>query len=634
MIAHIDRMWMLPPFKKTLEKRQREKPLLSQLDECVQNLFRDATSPGLNLETLNHTGARPILSARINRSHRLILAPLAKTEVGLLYFDNHDEAYHWVDRNRSDLPTMFVKVGEVARGAPLSAVLARVPTVLADEETPLVLASAEQFSRMLAEGITRYLTFLDEEQQRLVDLKSTGLLLVKGGAGTGKTAVALHRVLNLARQPPLLGPGRVLYLCFNNLLANIVLQLLNSLCNGAIPPEIEVKTFHTWCYEFICRSGRPFPKVDEEACEQTVFRAFGRLTPEHRTALGKYDGRFVADEIEQVIKHNGLPNLEAYVNFNRRGRREGLKRPAREAVWAIHQRAQEYQHEQGICRNCDVPLLALDALEASSEPLQYRAVIIDEGQDCSPVMIRLARRLVAEENGSLTVFADPAQAIYDCGFQWTQRELRPAGGNVRWLRSNYRSTQEIFDLARPLLEGHEDLKEDLAQMERPTRHGLRPQLLVATDEAELRSELLERIGRATTSYPPNQIGVLGATWDSLERFASVLTEHGVPAQVFRGRDARIRLDDPTVKLVSIHSAKGWDFPLVFLIGLTPWALGGVREADSPETRRTFYVALTRASEQLMIGAIYDCYHPVLDLLDSDHYDVDGSRGREWGLMHT
>lgn len=239
MLTRIDRLWMLPPFKKALEKRQREKTLMSQLDECVQSLFLNATSRGLNLETLHNTGEQLILSARINSSHRLILAPVTKTEVGLLYFDNHDEAYQWVDRNRSNLPTMLSKVGEVARGIPLSTVLAPMPAVLANEETPLAIASAKQFREMLADGVARYLTFLDDEQRRLVDLRSTGLLLVKGGAGTGKTAVAIHRVLKIAKQPTLLGPSRVLYLCFNNLLARVVHQLFMVLCTGSLLTQVK-----------------------------------------------------------------------------------------------------------------------------------------------------------------------------------------------------------------------------------------------------------------------------------------------------------------------------------------------------------------------------------------------------------
>ncbi|MBI4494284.1 MAG: UvrD-helicase domain-containing protein [Chloroflexi bacterium] len=626
-ITRIDRMWMLPPFKKALEKRQRETTLLVQLNECVDQLFRDPTHSGLNLETLHHTGDCQILSARITRASRLILTPLAKTEVGLLYFDNHAEAYQWVDRNRNAVPTMLTRTREVQRGVPLSASFNLVPVVQADEASPLAIASAEQFRRMVDDGVARYLTFLDEEQRRLAELNVAGLLLVKGGAGTGKTAVAIHRVLDLVRQPALIHPNRVLYLCFNSVLARVVRQLLRVLCHGAVPGEVEVKTFHAWCREFLNEVSGSTPQVDDERCQQAVYRAFGQLAPEARAALGELDGQFVDEEIEQVIEHNGLASLEQYLGFSRQGRRVSLKRAARAAVWEVHERAQRYQADKRLCRWSDLPLLALAALEARPDPPQYRAVVIDEGQDCSPVMVRLARRLVAQAGGSLTVFADPAQAIYECGFQWTQHELRPAGGNVRWLRKTYRTTHEIFELARPLLDGHEGLQDDLAQMERPARRGARPCLVVSADEQELRAELVERVARAAAERPLHQVAVLAAAWRVLEELAAALEERNVPAQFVSLRRGAVRIDAPAVKLLTIQSAKGLDFPVVFVVGPGRGELGGLERAQLPETRRTLYVALTRASEALTIGAVYGRHHPLLEVLDAQCYQVEGSHGR-------
>src|SRR4051812_37448947 len=230
-VTRCERIWVLPPFQKEWAKRQRETLLLRQLDECVDQLFRDPTQPGLNLETLGNTGAQPIFSARISLSNRLILTPLGRTELGLLYFDAHDDAYRWVNRHRQTLPTMLARMAEVARDTPLGAALTGIPAVRADEDEPLALASAAQFRQMVDEGVARYLTFLDDEQRRIAQWPGGGLLLVKGGAGTGKTAVALHRLLYLAQQPPLLGTDRVLYLCYTNLLAQVARELLAALCH-------------------------------------------------------------------------------------------------------------------------------------------------------------------------------------------------------------------------------------------------------------------------------------------------------------------------------------------------------------------------------------------------------------------
>lgn len=618
---------MLPPFQKQLRKRERETALLGQLDACVARLFQNPTGPGLNLETLHHTGSLPVLSARVSRSYRLILVPLAKTEVGLVYFDNHDEAYRWVDRNRDDLPTMLSKTREVMPRAPLSASLDLVPAVRATEESPLAVASAEQFRRLFTEGIARYLAYLDDEQRALAELSVKELLVIKGAAGTGKTAVAIHRVLNLARQPVLFGPTRVLYLCYNSVLAQTVQQVMAALCFGALPRHVEVATFHSWCLRLLRKFDGDAPKADDQACRKAVLQALRELPAERRAALGDHGEDFVDEEITQVVLHNGLASLQQYLDFSRHGR-PSLKRAAREVVWEVWERARQYQSERGICRWSELPLRALRVLEACPYAPQYRGVVIDEGQDCSPTMVRLARRLVAE-GGALTVLADPAQTIYPCGFQWTQQELRPSGGNVRWLRNNYRITREVYALARSLLDGLDDLREEVARMQPPVRSGPRPVLVAARDEQEMRAEAVERIGAALSECQPQHLAVLGGTWPLLEAIGEALKQRGLPVQVVkpaRGRGT-VRIQEPSVKLLTIQSAKGLDFPRVFLLGPRSRDLGGVERADLPETRRTLYVALTRASEALTVLLPYGEHHPLLELLDDQCYEIQGACGR-------
>ena len=106
-VTSVREAWMLPPFLKQLQKRQREQVLLEQLADCLDRLYDDPRHAGLNLETLNTNTARPVLSARIDRGNRLILTPLSASQVGLLYFDGHDEAYNWVRRQGGRLSTML-----------------------------------------------------------------------------------------------------------------------------------------------------------------------------------------------------------------------------------------------------------------------------------------------------------------------------------------------------------------------------------------------------------------------------------------------------------------------------------------------------------------------------------------------
>jgi superfamily I DNA/RNA helicase len=528
------------------------------------------------------------------------------------------------------MQTMLGRTEEAVRNIPVSAYATAAPVIRCDEEDPVALQQAEQFRAMLREGIARYLTYLDPEQQGIAKINARGLLLVKGGAGTGKTAVAIHRVKWLADRPvlPGAGPERVLYLCYNRVLANTVSQLLDVLYAGSVPDTVVVNTFHTWCAEFLARAGVTIPSLDEGRCRDAVRMAFGRVTPGHRPALAGLRWYFVADEIEQVIKYNGIVGREDYLAFSRH-KRPGIKNPTREAIWAIYERARDYELEWNVCRYADLPLLALATLEAMEAPPQYRAIIIDEGQDCSPVMIRLARRLLVEAGGPLTVFADPAQGVYECGFQWTKKELRPKGGNVRTLRKTYRTTREIHDLAQPLRDGDDDLLADDASAEPPARHGPRPRFVAAESDAELQAELVRCIKDeiATHHRPANQIAVLAHRWETLRGLARALEQAGVPvAPPARGM---LDLMVPTVKLLTMHGAKGLDFPVVCIIGPHRDDLGGRWRTDLPETRHLLYVAFTRASESLTVGFVNGKQHPLLEVPESECYEAVGSAARSF-----
>jgi DNA helicase-2/ATP-dependent DNA helicase PcrA len=74
------------------------------------------------------------------------------------------------------------------------------------------------------------------------------------------------------------------------------------------------------------------------------------------------------------------------------------------------------------------------------------------------------------------------------------------------------------------------------------------------------------------------------------------------AVLLRNEADMLDINIEAVSLLSIHAAKGLEFPIVFLIGceagILPW-----KEADLEEEMRLFYVALTRASEEIYISHV-------------------------------
>lgn len=64
-------------------------------------------------------------------------------------------------------------------------------------------------------------------------------------------------------------------------------------------------------------------------------------------------------------------------------------------------------------------------------------------------------------------------------------------------------------------------------------------------------------------------------------------------------------DEEMVKLMTVHTSKGLEFPIVFIIGLEDGTFPHFRSIHKPkeleEERRLFYVALTRAEEKVYLS---------------------------------
>ncbi|MDQ3003476.1 MAG: UvrD-helicase domain-containing protein [Fibrobacterota bacterium] len=92
-----------------------------------------------------------------------------------------------------------------------------------------VLRNVEELEAAFANPWEKWILFLHPSQTELVEKEFTGPARASGSAGTGKTIVALHRAVSLARRHP---DARVLLTTFSETLANALrtrlLRLLGS----------------------------------------------------------------------------------------------------------------------------------------------------------------------------------------------------------------------------------------------------------------------------------------------------------------------------------------------------------------------------------------------------------------------
>ena len=477
------------------------------------------------------------------------------------------------------------------------------------------LTKPEDLEKFVEGEIEAFLLKLDPEQEKLIDFgNNNGAVLVKGGAGTGKSTLALYRVKKLLE----LGYTSILFTTYTNALVNYCEQLLEQLL-GKPPSELGVKvaTVDSLTYQYYVDSHRYRPKFAKE--EKSLHLLQTALTTAkipaknifeekvHRQYLERLGIPYLLQEFEDVIEAWGLSTLDEYLQLSRRGRGVALKAKQREAMWAV------YQAWCGLMSK-DYYLtwsqLRLKANKAASKLTNkpFQAVIIDEAQDLSPVALRFLLNLVPDTKG-VYLTADASQSLYQRGFSWKQihSDLQVAGRTLV-LKRNYRNTQQIVQACSQILEGTEAGDFECIHQQPSPHIGELPTVLLS-DEIETQ---LERVHQAFVAaakqfrLPLHGGAILCPSSQLGKDVARQLKDMGVKAKFLASKN--IQLDAPYLKVMTLYSAKGLEFPFVAVMGLEEGCLPAIDEATPTEEierlldqqRRLLYVGCSRAMRFLMV----------------------------------
>jgi hypothetical protein len=242
---------------------------------------------------------------------------------------------------------------------------------------------------------------------------------------------------------------------------------------------------------------------------------------------------------------------------------------------------------------------------------QYSALLVDEAHDFQDAWLRMAVKLVNPATKSLLVLYDDAQSIYQPkrrSFSWSSVGVE-ARGRTSVLRLNYRNTAEVLALAvhcaQSLLQGGGDGRDEdaipLVQPASAGRRGALPVLIEAGSEGEEARIVADRIAQLVAEgVAAHDLAVLCRTKMHMPPLERALARRQVAfesmnAQAFRRFDWR----RPSVKLLTMHSAKGLEFPHVFVVGLQSMPM---RDETPEEAARLLYVAMTRATQALVLSA--------------------------------
>ena len=119
-------------------------------------------------------------------------------------------------------------------------------------------------------------------------------------------------------------------------------------------------------------------------------------------------------------------------------------------------------------------------------------------------------------------------------------------------------------------------------------------------EAHAISEWL--LGRRKAGYEWAEMAVLYPEHWIGERFVQVLKKHDVPVDVVKENKNRVSLKRAAVRLLSMHTAKGLEFPCVGVGGLGAVGRHGEEIEDCV---RLVYVAVTRATHEVFLAYSQD-----------------------------
>jgi superfamily I DNA/RNA helicase len=188
------------------------------------------------------------------------------------------------------------------------------------------------------------------------------------------------------------------------------------------------------------------------------------------------------------------------------------------------------------------------------------------------------------------ILADAAQSIYRRDFRWEEIGVALSGGRVHVLRKNYRNTVEILQMADGFLSGHPSLREDGEQVTGSNgvspRHGPMPALVSCASVRAEADTVADRILQLHNDrgVPFENVAVLTHWRRRMQYFAWALAQRGIPTALLT--DADTRLAAPGVKVSTFHSAKGLEFPVVFICDVNQGVLPRVIDGEDGKDEET------------------------------------------------
>ncbi|MFM8553246.1 MAG: ATP-dependent helicase [Acidimicrobiales bacterium] len=365
---------------------------------------------------------------------------------------------------------------------------------------------------------------LDADQRAAVTA-GPGVVVVRAGAGSGKTTVLTRRIAWRVASGTA-SPDRVLAITFTRQAAS---EMRTRLRRMGIDGHPNVHTFHALGLRVLSGiaddNGRPRPTL--------VTGRAGLLATAAGDAVGRNDIGALATAVDWATVRMIDPHrADAALRV------AGLSRTLDTAAFAgIVERYEGLKRRRGVVDTNDLisgvlRAAAADTRIAASVQQMFRHVSVDEGQDMNPLQYAFLRLLVGDAP-DLFLVGDPHQAVY--GFNGADNTLFDelpglTGATVVSLPSNYRCTPEVVDAATRLMRNGGQTVD--SRSVRPA--GREVQWVAFADERDEASRVVRLISDMRARCGTwNLLAVLTRTNAHAEEISIALHNAGIPVRSSR-----------------------------------------------------------------------------------------------------
>ncbi len=477
-----------------------------------------------------------------------------------------------------------------------------------------VMNSSEELERALEYPWEKWSVFLHPEQRQMVEQDYSGPVRVSGSAGTGKTIVALHRAVFLARKNP---DARVLLTTFSEPLANALRSKMRVLI-GNEPRVFERLEIHSITvlgrrlYEL--NIGKPLI-VTPEVTKKYILEAM------QETGEQQFSFYVLLKEWQEVVDAWQLHSWETYKDVVRVGKKRRLNEAQRAKIWRVLERVRAKISAHGMITEASMFNQLADGLTTRKQP-PFDFSVVDEAQDISVPQLRFLAALGKGQPNSLFFTGDLGQRIFRAPFSWKALGI-DIRGRSKTLRINYRTSHQIRTQADRLLspeladvDGNTEVRKGTISL----FNGPMPIIKILGNndsEVEVVSEWLAK--RIDEGISLREIGIFVRSSAEIPNACAAVDFTSLPYKVI---DENIDIVGNCVSISTMHLAKGLEFKAVVVmccndevIPLQERIEAASDDSDLEEVynteRHLLYVACTRARDHLLVTGV----DPASEFLD-------------------